>query len=155
MLQLLAILTLVGDITFIASGNELQLALENRNALKGLAVSSDFYVSLQENKKKEITDLAKELYDKRVRPVFVYGYKIDTNLLVDFFGERSENPGFKCKPMFFAGLLITFPLNNALVSATIPICAPDKSEEWFRNWISDYWRETKEDLKNNGYATLP
>ncbi|KKT29218.1 hypothetical protein A3G55_02585 [Candidatus Giovannonibacteria bacterium RIFCSPLOWO2_12_FULL_44_25] len=152
-----------GEITFIASNAELQLALEKRLELKGLAVSSDFYAVIENGGKEKIDELAKFLLDKALRPVFIYGYKIDASVLYKWFGSHGE---FGCKPLVMAGIFPTLLLNlllngnflQGLQGATVEMCGGDepvRSEEWLRNWVAESWRATKEDLKNKGYATLP
>lgn len=146
--------SVVGEITFIASNSELQSALDRRLELKGLAIPSDFYVVAESGEKEKIDELVKSLLDPGLRPVFIYGYKIDAAVLEKWFGDHGK---VGCRPLVVAGVFPTLSLNGNLDGATVVMCGGDdslRSEEWFRNWIADYWRETKEYLKEKGYATL-
>ncbi|OGF62209.1 hypothetical protein A2926_00125 [Candidatus Giovannonibacteria bacterium RIFCSPLOWO2_01_FULL_44_40] len=143
------------EITFIASNAELQFALDVQQELRGLAVSSDFYATATNDTKEKIDELAKFLLNQGLRPVFIYGYNIDSAVLDKLFGSRGET---SCRPLVMVGVFPTLYLSGVLDGATVEMCGGDesiRSEEWFRNWIFEYWRETKEDLKNRGYAILP
>lgn len=144
--------TVNNDIYFVANNNELDTALQHKDNLKGIALSGTFYASLSQEKKQEVQQLIQHLLALTIRPVFVYGQPLITDLVK---GLLKDEDGSGCKPPFFAGV---FPTKRPDGSDSVTrMCGADsknRSEEWLRNYITNYWAETKEDIKNRGYLVL-
>jgi len=145
------------EITFIASLNELNVALKN-HAIKGIAVRSEFY-NQSDSANKEKIDLLVSEHANRLVPIFTYGYDIDINILKKWFSGRGQ---FNCQPMVMAGMFLSIYIPNGIVDISVDpaveMCAPsdivDGSETWFREWILTEWLQIKKELKDAGYATL-
>lgn len=131
------------EIFFISSENELATAVEQRDELKGLAVSVNFYNSMTSKKRGEIDALVKYTISLKLRPVFLYGQPFDRvlaqRLLVD-------EDGSGCRPTAWAGV---FPK----IDDVGEMCGADDSprdEARFRSWISSYWKDAQKlFLKND------
>lgn len=140
------------DVYFVANSSDLNVALQQKDALKGMALSGTFYASLSQEKKQEVQQLIRHLLALTLRPVFVYGQPLNADSVKELL--KNEN-GSGCKPSFFAGV---FPTKRPDGSDSVTrMCGADdknRSEEWLRNFIAKYWTETKRDLKKRGHSVL-
>lgn len=142
---------LAKDIFFVATEDELNTALRQKAALRGLALSYAFYSGLTDKKKKEVKELIQHIKDVHYRPIFIYGQPLNEVATKELLGKDTSG----CNPPFFGGILPTKRGDNS--EALINMCGADskqRSEEWLRNYINNYWKETKEDLKKRGTAVL-
>lgn len=141
--------TVNSDVYFVANNNELDAALQQKDNLKGLAISGIFYAGLSTEKKQEVQQLIKHLLTLNLRPVFVYGQPLNADLVKKLLKDED---GSGCKPLFFAGVFPTKRPDGS--NSMIRMCGADdknRSEEWLRNYITKFWAEEKEDIKNRGY----
>lgn len=139
------------DVYFIASVEELNLALQQKDVLRGLAISGTFYQGLTATEQKRVEELVQNTLSRKYRPVFIYGQGLDVGLAKKLLNKDVSG----CTPSIFGGIM---PTERADRSETvINMCGADdkeRSEEWLRNFISKYWKETKEDLQNRGTTVL-
>lgn len=160
------------ELTFVASSEELNIALKKGDGLRGLAVRSEFYDAGNVEMQRKIDDLVKSIQNE-LRPIFVYGPYVKLEIFEKwFYSKEKQKPivkkeNFKCKPTA-AGVFSTVPIDEKLVEkivelagqwtgANFAMCDDDetyKSEKDFRDRIDNFWRETKQSLKEEGWATL-
>lgn len=152
------------ELTFVASSEELGIAFKKGEALKGLAVRSEFYDAGNVEMKRKIDDLVKSIQNE-LRPVFVYGPGMKLEILETWYAKTKGQ--FQCKPTA-AGVFSTVPIDEKLVEkiveltggwtgANFAMCDSydgAESEKDFRDRIDGFWRETKRNLKEEGWATL-
>lgn len=144
------------EILFVASESELQEALKNPDGFKGLAISDTFYRSASPENKQKIEGFVRRVLDSNtLRPAFLYGTNTDIEDAKKILGSREE--AVHCAPLAMAGIFPSVFISR-LSGATVEMCGSvegERTEEWYREWILEYWLETKADLANNGYATIP
>ena len=143
--------TLTKDVFFIASDGELNMALRQKATMRGVALSAAFYYGLSEDKKKEVKELIQYVKDVHYRPIFVYGQPLNEAVVKELLDKDTSG----CKPPFFVGILPTKRADNS--EEIINMCGADskeRSEEWLKNYISNYWKYTKENLKKRGIEVL-
>jgi len=125
------------DIFFVSSENELTSALNQKDTLKGLAVSVNFYNNTTPEKQGKIDILVKHIISLKLRPVFLYGQPFDRELAKRLLVDED---GSGCTPTVWAGI---FPKNDGPVH----MCGADdnpRDELGFRKWISSHWKKTKD-----------
>ncbi len=149
----------IDEVLFIASEEELKFALNNREKLKGLAVSSEFYTDTTTENQENIAVLSRHVLSLGFRPLFIYGYKIDFEVFRNWIEVNGEFKGeFRCAPKVMVGVFPTIYISRYLADATVVMCGSDdnakRPEDWFREWISNYWLKTKKELADEGYITL-
>jgi hypothetical protein len=151
------------EILFIASEEELQLALNNPDDFKALAISGDFYRKSSPHTQRRLEAVARYILGSNtLRPVFLYGLNLnspdlDPSMIKRIFGDLYADTDKDCKSPALAGIFLTFRIRD-VVGATVKICGSvdgEFSEEEFRSWITNYWLEAKRELANDGYATIP
>lgn len=150
------------ELTFVNSDKELDTALNKGEALKGLAVRNEFYNTLDQKTKEKIDNLVTSIKNS-LRPIFIYGSPMRLEILESWFPQTEGY--IRCKQTV-AGVFSTLPVNDELQNfsgkgylpgATIIMCDLDdttKSEQEFRDHISNFWIVEKQNLKEEGYATL-
>ncbi|MDO8523519.1 MAG: hypothetical protein Q7S12_04570 [bacterium] len=152
------------EMTFVASVEELEAALKQGEALRGLAVRSEFYEASNQATKKKIDNLVESIQNS-LRPVFIYGP--DTRLEILEVWYPTVKGYFKCKATM-AAVFSTIPIDEQLTAEVVEaaggwtganflICDPYdgvQSEKDFRDRIDAFWREERQSLKNEGWATL-
>jgi len=125
------------DIFFISSENELTTALEQKDTLKGLAVSINFYNSTTLENQGKMDGLVIHIISLVLRPVYLYGQPFDRELAQRLLVSED---GSNCMPTAFAGI---FPREDNRV---LRMCGADdnpRDEARFREWISSYWKNAK------------
>lgn len=160
------------ELTFVISADELNVALKKGDALRGLAVRSEFYDAANAETKRKIDDLVTSIQNE-LRPIFVYGHGIKLEVFEKwFYSKEKQIPivkkrNFKCEPTA-AGVFSTVPIDEKLVEKRVELAGGwtganfvmcddydgAKSEKDFRDRIDGFWRETKQSLKEEGWATL-
>ena len=150
------------ELTFVASNKELDVALNKGKTLRGLAVRNEFYDAANQKTKEKIDNFVNSIKNN-LQPIFIYGQSLRLEILESWFPQAKGY--FRCKPTM-AGAFSTLPVNEELQNSTengyIPgatflMCDADdtaKSEQEFREYISDLWLAEKQDIREEGYATL-
>ncbi|KKU05061.1 MAG: hypothetical protein UX07_C0022G0005 [Parcubacteria group bacterium GW2011_GWA2_45_30] len=150
------------ELTFVASNEEVDIALNKSEALRGLAVRNEFYDAADQKTKEKMDNLVNSIKNN-LQPIFIYGQSLRLEILESWFPQAKGY--FRCQPTM-AGAFSTLPVNEELQNSTedgyLPgktflMCDPDdtaKSEQEFREYISAFWLTEKQDIREEGYATL-
>lgn len=120
---------------FVSSESELMIALEQRDALKGLAVSVNFYHSATFENQEKLAELIRHIISLELRPVYLYGQPFDRELAQKLLMDE-DSP--TCTPTAFIGV---FPRKDDQGS----MCGANNNltEVEFREWISFQWKNAQ------------
>ncbi len=130
------------DIYFVSSKYELETAVRQKDALKGLAISINFYRNTAVENQEETEGLVLYVAARKMRPIFVYGQPFDNALAAKLL---IDNDGSNCTPTAYAGI---FPKDGR--PGTMCGAADQPFDEaWIRNWISSNWAQDKKLYLNN------
>lgn len=141
------------EITFVASAEELKIAEEAKDHLKGLAVSQEFYRQSPAEEKVRVEELARFLIQKAFRPVLFYGKQLDVPRIVAIFGKEGRLNNKCVSPPAYIGIYPTNVVRGVMGNATLWLCDRPYSEEEYRSYINEGWAIQKKYLEENGFGT--
>src|SRR3989338_2370990 len=84
------------ELTFVASNEEVDIALNKGEALRGLAVRNEFYDAADRKTKEKIDNFVNSIKNS-LRPIFIYGQLVRPEILVSWF-PKAKREYFRCEP---------------------------------------------------------
>ncbi len=121
------------DINFIASSEELTVALNEKCQKDGLCISAKFYETQNDSVKKIIKNLVLETLTCENKPVVVYGKQLNPLLLEELFGHYIGSG----KPALFLGW--KYQIAKRFVSGVAAWNEENFTEERMRFLIKYFW----------------